>query len=125
MTTTDQKTGVCPVCDGTTRRPVEEDGQRYIKYVARWDHWSVAGYQPAGSGPFVDGQGYEGGTFPCTNCGGQYMSMRATGRVPLRADGTPCKHQYKDDETRSNHRRGWHVSNCIHCGDCLMIDSGD
>lgn len=117
--------GICPVCDGSTRVPVSEDSRKYLKYNARWGHWGIAGYKPAGEGPFVDGQGYEGGTFPCGNCGGQYMSMKPTGQVRLRPDGTPCTHKYKDDETKSNHRRGWHVSDCIHCGDHLTIDSGD
>jgi hypothetical protein len=117
-------TGICPVCDGGTRRPVPEDTRRYIRYNARWGHWGISGYVPAGEGPFVDGQGYEGGTFPCDNCGGQYMSGKATGRVALRPDGTPCVHEYKDS-AESNHSRGWHVSYCRHCGDRRTIDSGD
>jgi hypothetical protein len=116
--------GACPVCDGSTRRPVPEERRRYIKHNARWGHWGLSGYQPAGTGPFADGQGYEGGTLPCRNCGGQYMSGKATGRVPLRPDGAPCRHEYRDT-TESNHDRGWHVSKCAHCGDRLTIDSGD
>ena len=117
--------GTCPVCAGTSRRPVPESSQRYIRYNARWNHWGTAGYQPAGDGPFVDGQGYEGGTFPCNNCGGQHRSGRATGKVRLRSDGTPCTHEYKTDEFRSNKNRGYHVSDCVHCGDHKVIDSGD
>jgi hypothetical protein len=117
-------TGTCPVCDGTTRRPVPEDTRRYIRYNARWGHWGIAGYQPAGAGPFADDQGYEGGTLPCCNCGGQTMSMTATGQVLLRPDGTPCEHKYGDGPN-SNHRYGKHDHVCIHCGHRYFIDSGD
>jgi hypothetical protein len=120
-----QKLGICPVCNGTARRPVPEDTRRYIKHNARWGHWGIAGYKPGGEGPFADGCGYEGGTLPCTNCGGQYMSMKPTGVVRLRPDGAPCEHKYATDDERSRPTRGWHVSNCIHCGDHLEIDSGD
>jgi hypothetical protein len=30
----------------------------------------------------------------CRNCGGQTMTLRATGKVPLRKDGTPCTHKF-------------------------------
>lgn len=112
MTTT-KPTGVCPVCNGTARRPVPDDTRRYIKYNERWGHWGIAGYDP------------DTDTLPCTNCGGQYMSMKPTGVVALRPDGTPCEHKYKTDDEKSRPTRGWHVSNCIHCGDRLEIDSGD
>ena len=116
-----QLTGTCPVCNGTARRPVPEDSRRYLKYNARWGHWGVAGYEPAGEGPFVDGQGYEGGTYPCDNCGGQTMASKGTGTVPLRADGTPCLHEY----THSNAGRCLHKYVCKHCADSYYIDSGD
>jgi hypothetical protein len=125
MTMTTTPMGCCPACNGTTRQPVPESSQRYIKHNARWGHWGIAGYQPAGPGPFADGSGYEGGTLPCGNCGGQHMAMKATGKVRLRPDGTPCLHEYKTDEFRSNKIRGYHVSDCVHCGDHKVIDSGD
>jgi hypothetical protein len=125
MTTTEKKTGTCPACQGSGRRPVPEDSRQWIKYNAQWGHWGVAGYEPAGPGPFTDGQGYEGGTYPCNNCGGQTMSCKGTGIVPLRPDGTPCLHEYK----RGPHdrpRNCYHHSVCIHgCGFEYFIDSGD
>lgn len=121
---TEIKLGTCSVCLGSTRRPVPEETRKYIKHNARWNHWSIAGYEPAGPGPFVDGQGYEGGTLPCTNCGGQTMSLKATGQVRLRPDGTPCKHEYKLRDG-SNPGRGWYRYECRHCGDQYDLDSGD
>lgn len=113
--------GVCPACRGDGRRPVPEASQRYICYNARWGHWGTAGYEPAGDGPFADGQGYEGGTFPCKNCGGQYMSMKAKGTVPLRPDGEPCLHDYAYTPAGNC----YHRYDCRHCGDRYHIDSGD
>jgi hypothetical protein len=122
MTTTTKPTGTCPACNGTARKPVPESSRRWIKHNARWGHWGVAGYQPPGPGPYADGQGYEeGGTFPCTNCGGQTMSIRGTGVVPLREDGTPCLHEY----THTLAGRCYHRYDCKHCGDRYYIDSGD
>lgn len=57
----------------------------------------------------------------CQNCGGQKQFQRATGRVLLRKDGTPCVHEYKG---RLTHNCFWQ-GNCVHCGDYLAIDSGD
>lgn len=91
-------TGTCPVCAGTTRA----DAGDYI-YRA-----SLSGYDAATN------------TLPCRNCGGQTMDGRATGIVPLRPDGTPCKHDY---EQRSG-GRCYHVYVCRHCGDRHDIDSG-
>ena len=119
--TTAATQGPCPVCNGTARKPVPEDSQRYIKYNARWGHWGVSGYAPAGPGPFADGQGYEGGTLPCGNCGGSTMSGKATGRVYLREDGTPCSHQW--DVVQAG--RCYHKYSCRHCPDKFSIDSGD
>lgn len=117
--------GTCPACDGTTRIPVGEQSRRYLRYNARWGHWGIAGYQPAGPGPFVDGQGYEGGTLPCTNCGGQTMFGTPTGLVPLRADGTPCLHTYAEHSTPQERQRGAHRYRCTGCGERNTIDSGD
>jgi hypothetical protein len=44
-----------------------------------------------------------------------------SGEVPLRADGTPCKHEYKGVERG----RCYTVYTCIHCNDRYDIDSGD
>jgi hypothetical protein len=113
--------GTCPVCEGSTRKPVPESSQRYIKYNARWGHWGCFGYEPAGPGPFQDGQGYEGGTYPCGNCGGQTMEGRATGQVPLRPDGSPCAHEY----VHTLAGNCYHRYDCKHCGYRHFIDSGD
>jgi hypothetical protein len=122
MTTT--AIGTCPVCAGSARKPVPEESRRYIKHNARWGHWGIAGYEPAGQPPFADGSGYEGGTLPCTNCGGKTMSLKGTGTVPLRPDGTPCIHEYTQT-SRSNPRRGYHDYECKHCNYRYVIDSGD
>lgn len=117
----DSVPATCPKCDGTTRRPVPEDSRKYIKHNARWGHWNIGGYQPAGPGPFADGTGYEGGTLPCDNCGGQTMSSSATGQVPRRADGTPCLHEYSGQTVG----RCYHRYTCKHCEATYYIDSGD
>ncbi len=113
--------GTCPQCHGSTRMPVPEETQQYIKYNARWGHWFIAGYQPAGTGPFADGTPYEGGTLPCDNCGGRTMSLKATGQVRLRPDGTPCLHEYRGE----NAGRCYTKYTCPHCGDVYHVDSGD
>lgn len=119
---TEKTLGTCPACEGSTRRPVPEVNRRYIKHNAKWGHWGTAGYLPPGPGPYTQGQGWEeGGTFPCNNCGGQTMSSKATGLVPLRSDGTPCLHEYTH-KTTSN---CYHESTCKHCGHHYAIDSGD
>ena len=56
----------------------------------------------------------------CRNCGGQKMFGFPTGKVWLRADGTPCKHEY----TRREAGRCLTEYNCVHCGDSYTIDSG-
>lgn len=101
----DHPRGTCPVCKGTTRRPVAEYERKYITP----DHCVLAGYDRATD------------TFPCRNCGGQYMMMPPTGTVPLRPDGTPCTHEYTE-RTVSN---CYHQYTCKHCGDVHYIDSGD
>lgn len=57
----------------------------------------------------------------CTNCGGQTMSMKATGQVRLRPDGAPCTHEY----VGRNAGRCYTVYTCKHCGDTYSIDSSD
>ncbi len=93
--------GICPVCGGTCRVPVPEDAQEYKKVIAGYDKVTD--------------------TFPCSNCGGQYMMSHPTGEVPLRPDGTPCKHEYTSETVRNCYHK--HI--CKHCGDTHFIDSGD
>lgn len=96
-----QPTGTCPVCYGTGRTSAAA-----LPYAA-----NCAGYD------------YASDTIPCTNCGGQRMFGTPSGRVPLRADGTPCRHDYIADKSKS--RNCYNVYTCRHCGDSYDIDSGD
>lgn len=96
------ETGICPVCNGTKRVP----------YVSKYAH-VMAGYSK------------ETATIPCGNCGGQYISMTATGLVALQSDGTPCIHKYEETGPIHSRQRGWHEYTCTHCGDRHSIDSGD
>ena len=57
----------------------------------------------------------------CTNCGGQTMYGKPTGKVPLRRDGTPCVHQY----TARAAGRCLTEYTCSDCGDVYQIDSSD
>lgn len=91
--------GICPVCTGTTRVPA---GDNQYKHV-------IAGYDK------------ETDTFACTNCGGQTMYGRATGRVPLRADGSACRHEYVGRDAGQCYT----VYTCRHCNHRYDIDSGD
>jgi hypothetical protein len=94
------ESGVCPVCQGSTRMPAGDNKYKAI----------IAGYDPATD------------TFGCGNCGGQTMSCRPTGRVPLRPDGTPCTHKYQGRQIGNCY---WEYT-CIHgCGHKHCIDSGD
>ena len=90
--------GTCPACQGTTRVPAYGEIRDYI-----------SGYDR------------ETETFPCGNCGAQYMYGKSTGEVPLQPDGTPCQHDY---EVRSV-GRCLHQYQCRSCGDIFHIDSGD
>ena len=91
--------GVCPVCNGVGR--VAAGDYRYKHITAGYDKQTD--------------------TLGCTNCGGQYMNMSATGEVRLRNDGTPCKHSY----TSKTVGRCLTEYTCEHCGDRYQIDSGD
>lgn len=93
------KMGTCPVCSGTGRRPAGDD-----KYKTMY-----AGYDA------------ETDTLRCNNCGGQTMFGHPTGQVPLRADGTPCRHEY----TSATVGRCLTRYTCKHCGSSHEIDSGD
>lgn len=91
--------GVCPVCNGCGRRPAGDTPYKTV----------FAGYDK------------ETDTLACNNCGGQYMYGRPTGEVPLRSDGTPCKHEY----TSATVGRCLTRYTCKHCGSSHEIDSGD
>jgi hypothetical protein len=91
--------GICPVCNGTCRRPAGDDQYKHM----------YMGYDK------------DNDTLPCNNCGGQTMYGRATGQVPLRADGTPCVHEY-DYKLLG---RCYHGYTCRHCSFKYEIDSGD
>ena len=93
--------GTCPVCNGTLREPAGE---------SPWAS-SCAGYHRYTH------------TFPCSNCGAQYMFGTPTGLVRHNAEGIPCTHDYEED--RSARRNCYHVYICKHCGDRFDIDSGD
>lgn len=92
-------TGPCPVCSGTGRVPAGD-----YKYKA-----IISGYDAATD------------TQSCRNCGGQTMYGVASGQVPLRPDGTPCKHEYEG----RNAGRCYTIYTCKHCGDKYDIDSSD
>lgn len=92
-------TGTCPVCNGTTRRPAGD--YKYKNVLASYDKATD--------------------TLACNNCGGQKMFSNPTGVVPLRKDGTPCKHEY----TSVKAGRCYTKYTCIHCDDRYDIDSGD
>ncbi len=91
--------GTCPVCNGSGRVPAGDNKYKHI----------TAGYDK------------DTDTFACNNCGGQTMYGRPTGKVPLRADGTPCRHEY----TSRTVGRCLTEYTCKHCGSSYQIDSGD
>lgn len=96
-----ENTGICPVCNGTCRVPIPEESKRYKSVIASYD-------------PETD-------TLACNNCGGQTMYGKPTGKVKLRADGSPCKHEYDYKQLG----RCYHGYTCKHCGFFFDIDSGD
>lgn len=91
--------GICPVCNGSGRRDASNDKYKNV----------YAGYDK------------ETDTIPCTNCGGQTMFGKPSGKVPLRPDGTPCKHEY----VGVSRGRCYTVYTCKHCNHSYDIDSGD
>jgi len=93
--------GICPVCNGTKREAVGERKRIYIT--------TYRGYDSSTD------------TLTCTNCGGKSMYGEATGMSKIRPDGTPCKHQYKEELIS----KCYYKNTCIHCGDIYYIDSGD
>lgn len=97
------RTGTCPVCNGSKRVPASGE-HRHIVY----------------------GYDRETDTFPCCNCGDQYqMGGGPKGVVALRPDGTPCTHAYQETGPERRRMYGWHEYTCQHCGDRHSIDSGD
>jgi DNA-directed RNA polymerase subunit RPC12/RpoP len=93
--------GTCPVCNGSGRVPVPANQQRY-KHV-------YSGYDA------------ETDTLACSNCGGQYMYGRPTGKVRLNKAGEPCQHSYSGRTVGRCLTR----YTCSECGDSYEIDSGD
>ena len=91
--------GICPVCNGSKRRLAGDDKYKHM----------YAGYDK------------ETDTLPCNNCGGQTMFGSPSGQVPLREDGTPCKHEYKSATVGRCLTR----YTCMHCVSSYEIDSGD
>ena len=71
--------------------------------------------------PVCNGTGKVSDGGLCRNCGGQTMSLTATGKSYLRDDGTPCTHEY----TGVNRGRCYTEYTCKHCGYHYGIDSGD
>ena len=88
--------GVCPVCSGTKQIKLSE---RELNYS-----WNKGKTHKA-----------------CHNCGGHTMAGIASGRVPLRKDGTPCIHEY----TARGAGRCYTIYTCNHCGYQYDIDSSD
>lgn len=93
--------GICPVCNGTKQVAIRDDQRRY-------QHMNALR---------IDADHEQ-----CRNCGGQTMSLRATGKVNLRPDGTPCTHSFKG----RNAGNCYNIYTCIHgCGTQFDIDSSD
>lgn len=95
--------GTCPACNGTGHMPCPD----YLRGYGQKNGWY--GYRA------------EDDTVTCTNCGGQTMYGRPSGQVLLRADGTPCLHEY----TSRTVGRCLTEYTCKHCGSSYQIDSGD
>jgi hypothetical protein len=89
----------CPKCNGTTRIPAEGP----YKHV-------MASYDKASD------------TLACDNCGGQTMSLRATGMTTIDpATGIGCLHAYQG----RNAGRCLTKYICERCSDTYSIDSSD
>ena len=89
----------CPVCNGTKRKPAGDY------------RWKAGTY----------GYDKETDTLLCTNCGGQTMSLRPTGKVHVNKQGNPCVHKY----TITGAGRGLTDYNCTECNFYYQIDSSD
>ncbi len=89
----------CPVCAGSGRQALDTDGG-----ARSWPQYAAQGWMA------------------CRNCGGQSMSMLATGKTyPRRDTGEPCRHEF----IGQNAGRCYTIFNCKHCPERYDIDSGD
>lgn len=90
----------CPKCNGTTRRLADQH---------QWKKM-MAGYRESDD------------SMPCDNCGGQTMSLTATGVTRIDpATGLGCMHEYHG----ANAGRCYTVYTCAKCRDQYGIDSSD
>lgn len=91
----------CPKCNGSGRRPCP-----YLQSLK----FRLATFDPKDN------------TLACDNCGGQTMSLRATGATRVDpATGLGCLHSY----VGRNAGRCYTVYTCSKCGDRYDIDSSD
>lgn len=94
--------GVCPKCKGTKRRPLPENMRRYAPHLATYDGATD--------------------TLACDNCGGQTMSLTATGYTkksnPHDTEG--CLHKFAG----RNAGNCYTIYTCKFCGQSYDIDSG-
>jgi hypothetical protein len=88
--------GTCPVCNGSGKVPLTADELKYSWNKDKTER-------------------------ECSNCGGQKMYGRGTGKVRLNKNGEPCTHKY----TRRTIGRCLTEYTCSECGDRYEIDSGD
>ena len=89
----------CPKCNGTTRIPAEG---AYKHVMASYDHLTD--------------------TLACDNCGGQTMSLKATGQTKINPEtGFGCLHAYQG----RNAGRCLTKYTCERCSDSYSIDSSD
>lgn len=91
---------ICPKCDGSAREVLPESQRQYrIATYRESDH-----------------------TIACRNCGGQTMSLTASGKTRVDpATGLGCMHEYR----HQSGGRCYHIYTCTKCGDRYDIDSGD
>lgn len=96
----------CPVCNGTCRQELDASGKPVgqASDYPRWPQYAKQGWMD------------------CRNCGGQTMSMAASGKTYARRDtGEPCRHEY----VGQNAGRCYTIFTCKHCPDQYDIDSSD
>ena len=95
-----ERKGICPICNGTGRKPASKEARAHGWY------------------------GYDKNTDTqsCHNCGSHGMfAPPPDGKVELRPDGTPCEHHF----TSQTIGRCYHRYTCKHCNTSYSIDSGD